>query len=78
MADVEYQFTTTERKVRKSKKVTSSNKRRESNDQGEVTITELDKENVYPSLENGHDDKRYFPRDNAPSPTPLPKLKNSK
>ncbi|KAE9538649.1 hypothetical protein AGLY_005748 [Aphis glycines] len=56
MADVEYQFTTTERKVRKSKKTTSSNKRRESNDQGEVTITELDKENVYPS-ENGHDDK---------------------
>jgi len=62
MADVEYQFTTTERKVRKTKKVSSSsNKRRESNDQGEVTITELDKENVYP-LENGHDDKRYFPR----------------
>lgn len=62
MADVEYQFTTTERKVRKTKKVTSSNKRRESSDQGEVTITELDKENVYPS-ENGHEDKRYFPRD---------------
>lgn len=64
MADVEYQFTTTERKVRKSKKTTSSssnNKRRESNDQGEVTITELDKENVYP-LENGHVDKRYFPK----------------
>jgi len=61
MADVEYQFTTTERKVRKSKKTTSSNKRRESSDQGDVTITELDKENVYPS-ENGHDDKRYFPR----------------
>jgi hypothetical protein len=61
MADVEYQFTTTERKVRKSKKTTSSNKRRESNDQGDVTITELDKENVYP-LENGHEDKRYFPK----------------
>lgn len=62
MADVEYQFTTTERKVRKTKKVTSSKGRRESSDQGEVTITELDKENVYPS-ENGHEDKRYFPRD---------------
>lgn len=62
MADVEYQFTTTERKVRKSKKtVSSSNKRRESNDQGEVTITELDKENVYPEVENGQADKRYFP-----------------
>lgn len=61
MADVEYQITTTERKVRKTKKTSSSsNKRRESTDQGEVTITELDKENVYP-LENGHDDKRYFP-----------------
>lgn len=61
MADVEYQFTSTERKVRKSKKVNSSSKRRESNDQGEVNITELDKENVYP-LQNGHDDKRYFPK----------------
>lgn len=61
MADVEYQITTTtERKVRKSKKTSSSSKRRESSDQGEVIITELDKENQYP-LENGHDDKRYFP-----------------
>lgn len=62
MADVEYQFTTTERKVKKTKKSSSSsNKRRESSDRGEVTIMELDKENVYPT-ENGHDDKRYFPR----------------
>lgn len=61
MADVEYQFTT-ETKVRKTKKSSSTSKRRESKDKGEVTITELqDKENVYPS-ENGHDDKRYFPK----------------
>lgn len=63
MADVEYQYTTTtEKKVRKTKKSTStSNKRRESNDRGEVTITEIDnKENQYPAIENGYD-KGYFP-----------------
>jgi hypothetical protein len=44
MADVEVQmqFTTTERKVRKVKK---TSKRRESTDNSDVTITEIEKEN---------------------------------
>lgn len=44
MADVEVQmqFTTTERKVRKVKK---TSKRRESADNSDVTITEIEKEN---------------------------------
>ena len=44
MADVEVQmqFTTTERKVRKVKK---TSKRRDSTDNSDVTITELEKEN---------------------------------
>lgn len=41
--DVEMQISTAERKVRKVKKTTT--KRRESSDQSEVTITEMDKEN---------------------------------
>ena len=48
MADVEVQMQyTAERKVRKVKKTTSS-KRRESSDTGEVTITEIEKENQLP------------------------------
>lgn len=46
MADVEVQMFTTERKVRKVKKTTT--KRRESSDHGEVTITEVEKENQLP------------------------------
>lgn len=47
MADVEVQLQISERKVRKTKKSTTTSKRRESSDQGssEVTITEIDKEN---------------------------------
>lgn len=54
MADVEVQmqFTTTERKVRKVKK---TSKRRESSDttdrvESEVTITEIEKENQLPAI----------------------------
>ncbi|CAH1401838.1 unnamed protein product [Nezara viridula] len=49
MADVEVQMQyTAERKVRKVKKTTTT-KRRESSDQGEVTITEInEKENQLP------------------------------
>jgi len=52
MADVDtYSYTTT--KVRKTKKTTST-KRRESQDGGDVSITEItEKENHVPALTNG-------------------------
>lgn len=52
--DVQMQFTTTTTKTRKVKK---SSKRRESNDQGEVTITEI---------ENGHQQQGYVPKNLCP------------
>ena len=54
MADVEVQMQFSERKVRKVKKTTTT-KRRESSDQGEVTITEVEKENQLPY----NDEKGY-------------------
>lgn len=50
MADVEVQmqYTTTERKVRKVKK---TSKRRESSDANEVTISELDGQNQQQAIE---------------------------
>jgi hypothetical protein len=48
MADVEVQmqFTTTERKVRKVKKTSKRRESQEGNVESEVTITEIEKENI--------------------------------
>lgn len=62
MADVEVQMQfSTEKRVRKVKKTTTS-KRRESSDQGEVTITEIEKENQLP---NNTDEKGYVASENV-------------